>query len=101
MASNASQLNYRLFAKLLMFLTFFFGGLVGYFFGFEMGKQEALELLEKGRMSANTEAIGARSNEKSTLEMCVEAALGTNSTAYRTGQYAPTQAEYQKMQSCF
>lgn len=50
-----SELNHRLFAKLLMFLTLLLGGLVGYFVGYDMGEQNAIQLLEKGRISVETQ----------------------------------------------
>jgi len=49
--SPVSELNHRLFAKLLMFLTLLLGGFIGYFVGYDMGEQHAIELLEKGRES--------------------------------------------------
>ncbi len=44
-----NQLSYRLFAKLLMFLTLLLGGFIGYFYGYEMGKQDTMTTVAQVR----------------------------------------------------
>lgn len=84
-------MHFRLFAKLLMVLTFLFGGLGGYFFGFTMGQTNAREFLYAGQQAAETRAGNA----------CVETALGNNFDTYMMGSYSPSQAEYADMKACF
>lgn len=52
------KLHYRLFAKLLLFVTLLLGGFIGYVTGLAMGKQQTLELIQEGRQIERTTATG-------------------------------------------
>ncbi len=76
------KLHYRLFAKLIMFVTLLLGGFIGYVSGFNMGKQQTLELIQEGRQIEQTTARSTASTTTaadqltSTQLECYQSSLG-------------------------
>lgn len=80
--TSGTDLHYRLFAKLLMFLTLFLGAGIGYASGFQMGQQNAIQLLQEGKLTeqttANQSTATTDSEKNAALSKCYEETLGTD-----------------------
>lgn len=78
MAQNG-DLHYRLFAKLIMFLTLLLGGGIGFFVGVQVGQDNALTLLQEGRLAEQTTVQTTPSSAATTsaaVTKCYEETLG-------------------------
>lgn len=79
--TSGTDLHYRLFAKLLMFLTLLLGAGIGYGTGFQMGQQNAIRLLHEGRLAEQTTATDDATTDTATndaLTKCYEDTLGAD-----------------------
>ena len=77
--NQGEMMHYRLFATLIMFMTLLLGLGIGYFSGFSVGQQNALELLYKGQQAeaaAVQEQAKADDAAATTLAKCYSEALG-------------------------
>lgn len=90
--SGSDLLHFRLFAKLILFVALFLGGVVGYYVGFDNGEQHAKELLEAGRLSeetlVNSDVILSKKRQQMLSEavQCYQQKLGSERyTAFVTG----------------
>lgn len=75
MTRKHEDLHYRLFAKLLMFLTLLLGGAIGYFTGVTIGEERAKELIYEGLTLAQTSDDSA-TIQKTALAACMKTKLG-------------------------
>lgn len=99
------KFHYRLFAKLLMFMTLVLGGAIGFVGGLEVGKQNALELIQEGRQVEKTSVNeDADSSTEATLSdaqvKCYEDALGDERYAKYAEGEALTTEEVFKVLPC-
>lgn len=104
---SGDALQYRLFAKLIMFITLLLGLGIGYFAGVEVGEQNALELIQKGRTAEATTvdeqtATAKKSDEASAtaLAKCYEEGLGKDRYAKWTAGEGLTVEEVFKVLPC-
>lgn len=75
MTRKHEDLHYRLFAKLLMFLTLLLGGAIGYFTGVMIGEERAKELIYEGLTIAQT-SEDITTIQKKALASCMKTKLG-------------------------
>ena len=101
-SGKTNDLHYRLFAKLLMFITLFLGMALGYTGGFVMGQQNALVLLYQGQQAADT--VAADEEEDGLLNTAVADCYKEIFGATRYSQIAAgqslTTAETVQVRSC-
>lgn len=79
MAEGNGELHYRLFAKLIMFLTLLLGGGIGFFVGVQVGQDNALTLLQQGRLVEQTTVQATPTAAATTSDVvakCYEETLG-------------------------
>lgn len=97
------DVHYRLFAILVMFITLLLGMGIGFLGGFDVGQQNALEMLQAGR-SAEATTVQAKTKKSATdttaLVKCYTEALGADRYAKWTSGEGLTVEEVFKVLPC-
>ncbi|MBI4175039.1 hypothetical protein HY523_00295 [Candidatus Berkelbacteria bacterium] len=99
-ADRGADLHFRLFAKLLMFITLFLGIAIGYAGGFVMGQQNALALIYQGQQAADTMVADDIDAMSAAMVACYKEVLGSARYAQMQAGYALTTNESLQVQDC-
>ena len=102
-SARNNELHFRLFAKLLMFITLFLGLAIGYAGGFVLGQQNAMRLLYEGQQAADTNVDDLDEEEmmmNQAVADCYKETLGVTRYSQIAAGQALTTAEVTKVRPC-
>ena len=100
---DTPDVHYRLFAMLVVFITLLLGMGIGFFGGYDLGQQNAMEWLQAGRTAEATtvQAQAAKSDtNKAALAKCYTENLGAERYAKWTAGDGLTVDEVFKVLPC-